>query len=128
MPTKHRVSEKKKPKKKKGWFKRTFGKKSDSDDDDEDKYKVSEVKGKMKRDGGIKNEQSLVTSYNVEAEMHEIAMECYQSAFKKAGVKKKDLEDPVTRKLIFDMINNQDAYKPNQEGAKLIAERKERKR
>ena len=75
-----------------------------------------------------KNEQSLVTSYNVEAEMHEIAMECYQSAFKKAGVKKKDLEDPVTRKLIFDMINNQDAYKPNQEGAKLIAERKERKR
>ena len=60
--------------------------------------------------------------------MHEIAMECYQSAFKKAGVKKMDLEDPVTRKLIFDMINNQDAYKPNQEGAKLIAERKERKR
>ena len=81
----------------------------------------------MKRDGGIKNEQQIVQSFNVESNMHEIAMECYQEAFKKAGVKKKDLKNPELRKAIFDMINNRDAYQPNEEGNKLIEERQKRR-
>lgn len=50
-----------------------------------------------------------------------IALECYKDAFKKAGIRKKDLKkDPQLLSNIINAIQNGDAFNENNEGKELM--------
>lgn len=119
--------EKKEKKKKKRGFLGIFGRKSSSSSEDSDeKYKVSAPKG-LKKDGGIAMEEDMITTHNVDENMQEIAMDLYRDAFKKAGVKEKDLKNPAMLKAIMEIVNDKKSYEANEKGKTLIDQKKQRR-
>ena len=82
----------------------------------------------MEKAGEINVDGNMVETHNVSKDIKSAAMDCYKEAFKKAGVKQKDLDDPETKAMIMEMLANKENYETaNLRGTEMLSTRKTRK-
>lgn len=106
---------------KRGFFGKIFKKKpKKKTKEEENKYVVS-APIQMKKEKGISTDQDIVSSYNVDVDIQIMALSCYKDAFKKVGIKKKDLiNDPELIKQVLQTLNSEKIFEEDSEGKELL--------
>lgn len=101
-------------KEKRGFFSKFLGIVGKEEEKTPKQHSTGPIKSEFKHVGGISKEEDMIITFNVDVDMMKLSKE----AMKKAGFKKKDMQDKEFMKQVISTIMNEKVLEEeNKEGA-----------